>query len=139
MLADHQLNLWQAAQQHLRPTLLLRQHTGKVPAGEPGQPGLHLPRRPANDRQVPQEDPGLPAEDIDELDEAVRRCSMHLGRCSGDQSPVAGQLHLTPLAIQVRQHRFVGAGRVAADPDQGVVDDLDRSAAALPQHPRDDF
>jgi hypothetical protein len=97
MLADHRLYLGQAAQQHLRPTLRLGQHLGKVLAGEAGQPGLHLPCRPAQDRQVPQEDPGLPAEGVDELHEAVRRCSVHLGGCSGDQLPVAGQLHLTPL------------------------------------------
>ena len=44
MLAEHRLNFWQAAQQHLRPTVWLGQHVGKVPAGEAGQPGLHLPR-----------------------------------------------------------------------------------------------
>ena len=66
------LGAGQPAQQHLGAALLLRQHVGKVLAGEAGQAGLHLPRRPAHNGQVPQVDPGVPAQRVDQLRQPVR-------------------------------------------------------------------
>ena len=130
------LGAGQAAQQHLRAALLVGQHVGKVLAGEAGQAGLHLPRRSAHNGQVPQVDPGLPAQRVDQLHQPVRWRRRGLGVGVGDSLPVPGQMNLSPLPVQIGQHCPVGGGRVAADSDQRVEQDLHRVAASLPQHSR---